>query len=116
MHALLTALLGLTGAGSACGASAARCATAIVRAARVLATRPPLRLGRMPQGGGLLLFLPDVLAGGPRGGRLGFLRCHRRAGDLGLAALAGRRRPGLGIGAIILALTSERVVRRSTAG
>ena len=66
MHALLTALLGLTGAGPGpCGASAARCATAIASCAALGSrTRPPPWLGLlcMPRG---LLFLLTCWPGSP---------------------------------------------------
>ena len=109
MHSLLTALLSLTGAGLALWASAARCATAIVRAARVLAPRPPLRLALYAAGASSCssrTCWPESSWQPARHPPMSPPCWGPWPGCSG-----GRRRPGLGIGAIILALTSERVVR-----
>ncbi|HPF75925.1 MAG TPA: hypothetical protein PLP55_05195 [Phycicoccus elongatus] len=111
MHALLTALLGLTGAGLALWGFGRTLRH------RYRARRPGFsRLGRrsgwaLYAAGGLLLFLPDVLAGVLVAAGSASSDVTAVLGTLAWLLWRAAVVLGWGIGAIILALTSERVVR-----
>ena len=111
MHSLLTALLGLTGAGLALWGFGRTLRH------RYRARRPGFsRLGRrsgwaLYAAGGLLLLLPDVLAGVLVAAGSASSDVTAVLGTLAWLLWRAAVVLGWGIGAIILALTSERVVR-----